>query len=159
MKLAEILTESLIRIPLQSVTKSEIIRELIDVLDVCGKILDKSKILQAVLEREQMMSTGIGNSVAIPHGKSSGVQDLAVALGITDHDVNFEALDGKPVRIVFMLVGPEKSSSAHIKMLSRISRLLNQAAFRRKLIEAHSAHDAMRIIVDEEKSLETSELR
>ncbi len=154
MRLGDVLAENLVRIPLVGTTKRDIITELIDLLDVHGKIADKAKIMQAVLEREQMMSTGIGNSVAIPHGKSAGVIDIAVALGITPQDVNFEALDGKPVRIVFMLVGPEKSSSAHIKMLSRISRLLNQAAFRRKLIESKDASEAMTIIQTEEKSLE-----
>jgi PTS system fructose-specific IIA component len=101
-----------------------------------------------------MMSTGIGNGVAIPHGKSQGVEELAVALGITPQEVNFDSLDGKPVRIVFLLVGPEKASSTHIKMLSRISRLLNQAAFRQKLIQAQSSADVMAIIVQEEKQLE-----
>jgi fructose-specific phosphotransferase system IIA component len=154
MKLGDVLNENLIKIPLQKFDKKEIITEMIDVLDSAGKIQDREKVLQAVLEREQMMSTGIGNSVAIPHGKTQGVQELVVALGITSQDVNFDALDGKPVRIVFMLVGPEKASSVHIKMLSRISRLLNQSAFRKKLIESKSAADVMHIINDEEKLLE-----
>ncbi|KAB2881103.1 PTS sugar transporter subunit IIA [bacterium] len=154
MKLGEALNEKLIKIPLQKFEKKEIITEMIDVLTASGKIMDREKVLQAVLEREQMMSTGIGNSVAIPHGKSQGVQELVVALGITPQDVNFDALDGKPVRIVFMLVGPEKSSSVHIKMLSRISRLLNQSAFRKKLIDSKSGADVMQIIIDEEKLLE-----
>lgn len=154
MKLSEILNEKLIKIPLEKFDKKDIIAEMIDVLSRSGKVLDKEKVVQAVLEREQMMSTGIGNSVAIPHGKSQGVQELIVALGITSQDVNFDALDGKPVRIVFMLVGPEKSSSIHIKMLSRISRLLNQAAFRKKIIDCKNAYDALQIIVDEEKLLE-----
>jgi fructose-specific phosphotransferase system IIA component len=154
MKLGDALNENLIKIPLQRFDKKEIITEMIDVLTASGKILDREKVLNAVLEREQMMSTGIGNSVAIPHGKSQGVQELVVALGITPQDVNFDALDGKPVRIVFMLVGPEKSSSVHIKMLSRISRLLNQSAFRKKLIESKSGAEVMHIINDEEKLLE-----
>lgn len=154
MKLGEVLNENLIKIPLQKFEKKEIITEMIDVLTASGKILDREKVLQAVLEREQMMSTGIGNSVAIPHGKSQGVQELVVGLGITPQDVNFDALDGKPVRIVFMLVGPEKSSSVHIKMLSRISRLLNQSAFRKKLVDSKSGDEVMRIINDEEKLLE-----
>lgn len=154
MKLGDVLNENLIKIPLLKSDKKEIITEMIDVLTASGKIVDRNKVLQAVLEREQMMSTGIGNSVAIPHGKSQGVQELVVGLGITPQDVNFDALDGKPVRIVFMLVGPEKSSSVHIKMLSRISRLLNQSAFRKKLIDSKSGSDVIRIIQDEEKLLE-----
>ncbi len=154
MKLSEVLTEALVRIPLQNFEKQGIIEELINVMDHEHKIQDRNKVLQAVLEREKMMSTGIGNGVAIPHGKSQGVEELAVALGITSQEVNFDSLDGKPVRIVFLLVGPEKASSTHIKMLSRISRLLNQAAFRQKLIQAQSSADVMAIIVQEEKQLE-----
>jgi fructose-specific phosphotransferase system IIA component len=154
MKLSEVLTEALVRIPLQNFEKQGIIEELINVMDHEHKIQDHNKVLQAVLEREKMMSTGIGNGVAIPHGKSQGVEELAVALGITSQEVNFDSLDGKPVRIVFLLVGPEKASSTHIKMLSRISRLLNQAAFRQKLIQAQSSADVMAIIVQEEKQLE-----
>jgi fructose-specific phosphotransferase system IIA component len=154
MKLSEVLTEALVRIPLQNFEKQGIIEELINVMDHEHKIQDRNKVLQAVLEREKMMSTGIGNGVAIPHGKSQGVEELAVALGITPQEVNFDSLDGKPVRIVFLLVGPEKASSTHIKMLSRISRLLNQAAFRQKLIQAQSSADVMAIIVQEEKQLE-----
>ncbi|HMW33755.1 MAG TPA: PTS sugar transporter subunit IIA [bacterium] len=154
MKLSEILNAKLIRIPLLQSNKQDIILEMLDVLVESGKISDREKVLQSVLEREQMMSTGIGNSVAIPHGKSSGVEELQVALGITAQDINFDALDGKPVRIIFMLVGPEKASSLHIKMLSRISRLLNQAPFRKKLTDAQSADEIMQIISDEEKLLE-----
>ncbi len=154
MKLSEMLREDLIRIPLQKSEKVEIIHEMIDVLTAGGKIKNREKVLQSVLEREKMMSTGIGNSVAIPHGKSSGVEELSVGLGIANQDINFDALDGKPVRIIFMLVGPENSSSQHIKMLSRISRLLNQASFRRKISEASTAPQIMQIITDEEKALD-----
>jgi len=155
MKLSEVLNESLIKIPLSNFEKQGIIEELIDVMDHAHKIQERAKVLQAVLEREQMMSTGIGNGVAIPHGKSQGVEELIVALGISSQEVSFDSLDGKPVRIVFLLVGPEKASSTHIKMLSRISRLLNQSAFRQKLINAQSAADVMTIITQEEKSLES----
>jgi fructose-specific phosphotransferase system IIA component len=154
MKLGDILKENLIKIPLEKTDKKEIILEMIDTMAAAGKIQDREKVMQSVLEREQMMSTGIGNGVAIPHGKSQAVQELVVALGIASQDVNFEALDGKPVRIVFMLVGPENSSSIHIKMLSRISRLLNQAVFRKKLTESLSNTDAMNLIVEEEKILD-----
>ncbi|MCB0833498.1 MAG: PTS sugar transporter subunit IIA [Bacteroidetes bacterium] len=155
MKLCEVLTGNLIRIPLQSFEKKEIITELVDILSSNGKLDDRDKVLQAVLERETMMSTGIGNGVAIPHGKSQGVPELAVALGITSQDVNFDSLDGRPVRIVFMLVGPEKASSLHIKMLSRISRLLNQPAFRKRLTESTSGQEIIDTIREEERLLES----
>ncbi len=154
MKLSEILHENLIRIPLNKSDKTEIIHEMIDLLNSAGKIKDREKVLHSVLEREKMMSTGIGNNVAIPHGKSSGVEELVVGLGISSQDINFDSLDGKPVRIIFMLVGPENSSSQHIKMLSRISRLLNQATFRRRMMDAKSALEILQIITEEEKFLD-----
>jgi fructose-specific phosphotransferase system IIA component len=154
MKLGEILNENLIKIPLTKTLKNDVIAEMIDVVESTGKITDKETVLQAVLEREKMMSTGIGNCVAIPHGKTPATEELVIALGITAHDIDFEALDGKPVRIIFLLVGPEKASSLHIKMLSRISRLLNQAAFRKKIVEVKTSAEALTIINDEEKHLE-----
>ncbi len=154
MKLGDVLTESLIRIPLQKTDKTEIIGELIDLLEPTGKLHDKSAVQTAVLDREKIMSTGIGNSVAIPHGKSPEALELIVSMGVTARDVDFESLDGKPVRIIFMLVGPEKPASLHIKMLSRISRLCNQPAFRKKIIDSASPADILNIIREEEKSIE-----
>jgi len=154
MKLGEILDESLIKIPIENIEKKAIIKEMIDVLDGSGKIKEKESVLQAVLEREQMMSTGIGNGVAIPHGKSAGSEDLIVSLGITSEEVDFEALDNKPVRIVFLLTGPQTASNLHIKMLSRISRLLNQSSFRNKLIECQNPKEVMEVIEEEEKHLD-----
>ncbi len=155
MRLGDILNDSLIKIPLVQTAKNDVIAEMVDLVLTTGKITDRKAVLEAVLEREKMMSTGIGNSVAIPHGKSPAAEELVVALGITAGDIDFEALDGKPVRIVFLLVGPEKASSLHIKMLSRISRLLNQAAFRRKIIDVKTPADALQIIREEEKHLES----
>lgn len=151
MKLGDVLTESLIRIPLLKKDKTEIIGELIDILEPGGILYDKNKVLEAVLEREKIMSTGIGNSVAIPHGKSPEVKELTVSMGVTAQDVDFESLDGKPVRIIFMLVGPEKPASLHIKMLSRISRLCNQPALRKKIIESKSPLEILNLIREEEK--------
>ena len=154
MKLGDVLTESLIKIPLQKTNKMEIISELIDLLEPTGKMINKSNMLQSVIDREKIMSTGIGNSVAIPHGKSPEALEIVVSMGVTSHDVDFESLDGKPVRIIFMLIGPEKPASLHIKMLSRISRLCYQPAFRKKIIESTTSAEILRIIREEEKLIE-----
>lgn len=151
MKLSDILTADLIKIPLQNKSKKEIIEEMVEVADKSGKIKDRNKVLKSVFDREEMMSTGIGNNVAIPHGKSNGVEELSVALGVSDSDIDFDSLDGKPVRLVFLLLSPENSAGPHIKMLSRISRLLNQKNFRKKLISCRTAADTLKIIKEEEE--------
>ena len=155
MKLGDILTESLIKFPLEKNNKTDIIVELIRLLEPTGVLLNVDNVIKAVLDREKIMSTGIGNSVAIPHGKTKDVQSIVVSLGISAEDVDFESLDGKPVRIIFMLVGPEKPASDHIKMLSRISRLCNPPAFRKKLLEAASSAEILQLIREEEASIDS----
>ncbi len=155
MKLGDVLTESLIKVPLDKFSKDDIISELIDLFVPTEKLINKDNVLKAVLDREKIMSTGIGNAVAIPHGKSPDSPVLTVSMGVTQKDVDFDSLDGKPVRIIFMLVGPEKPASDHIKMLSRISRLCNQTAFRKKIIESDSPAEILKMIRDEEALLES----
>lgn len=155
MKLGDILTESLIKFRLEKNNKTDIIIELIHLLEPSGVLRNLDNVIKAVLDREKIMSTGIGNSVAIPHGKTKDARSIIVSLGISAEDVDFESLDGKPVRIVFMLVGPEKPASDHIKMLSRISRLCNPPAFRKKLLEATSSAEILRLIREEEASIDS----
>lgn len=155
MKLGDVLTESLIKVPLDKSSKEDIIAELIDLIVPTGKLINKENVLKAVQDREKIMSTGIGNAVAIPHGKSPDSPVLTVSMGVTKQDIDFESLDGKPVRIIFMLVGPEKPASDHIKMLSRISRLCNQTAFRKKIIESVAPAEILKMIRDEEALLES----
>lgn len=154
MKLGDILNESLIKFRLEKTNKTDIIVELINLLEPTGALLNKDNVIQAVLDREKIMSTGIGNSVAIPHGKTKDAKAIVVSMGITTEDIDFESLDGKPVRIVFMLVGPEKPPSDHIKMLSRISRLCNPPIFRKKLLEATSSAAILQLIREEESSFD-----
>ncbi|MBT3343344.1 MAG: PTS sugar transporter subunit IIA, partial [Gemmatimonadetes bacterium] len=108
--------------------------------------------LQAVLEREKIMSTGIGDGIAIPHGKSDAVVELTAALGIHKRGVDFEALDGEPAFVFFLLVSPANVSGPHIKALARISRMLKNDGFKKKLIEAGSADDIVAAIEEEEKT-------
>jgi mannitol/fructose-specific phosphotransferase system IIA component (Ntr-type) len=110
--------------------------------------VDPEQILEAVREREKVLSTGIGNGVAIPHGKSSSVGQLTLAAGVAPRGVDFEALDGKPVQLFFLLVGPESAAGDHVKALSRIARLLQRDSFRTRL--ASAAHpDEFYAIVSE----------
>ena len=145
MRLTEIIDESCIKIPLQKRSKRGLIKEMVDLLADAGKIADKEKdnVLKSILEREKLMSTGVGKGVAIPHAKSDGVDRLMAAFGKTAEDIDFQALDNKPVRLIFLLVGPEENPSLHIKALSRISRLTSHKRFRQKLRNVKSPNEVL----------------
>lgn len=143
--IVEILNEKSIKLPLEGRAKNEIIEELIDLAVASGVVEDRDALLQATLERESMMSTGIGKGVAIPHGKAKGVKGLCASLGIADRDIDFQALDGEPVRIFFFLASPPDVISPHVRALARISRLLNRDSFREGLLEAKTVQDVLEL--------------
>jgi mannitol/fructose-specific phosphotransferase system IIA component (Ntr-type) len=136
--LTELLSIERIKIPLDSQNKDDLLRELVDVAAGPGAP-DREDLLRAVREREAVLSTGIGHGVAIPHGKSSAVNDLRMAAGRSAGPVDFDALDGEPVSLFFLLVGPESAAGPHIKALSRISRLVRKDEVREKLVAARNA--------------------
>lgn len=145
--LSDILTSLRVKVPLDAGTKDEVLRELVDVLASDGSVGDAAEVLRVVEQRERVLSTGIGHGVALPHGKSDVCQDMAIAAGVTRDPVDFDALDAEPVRLVFLLVGPERAAGAHIMALSRISRLVRQPALRERLMaspDAESFLDALR---------------
>ena len=152
MTLLDILSPESTVVGLESTTKEEIIGELVDMLKVGDSITDREKVLQAVLDREKIMSTGIGDGIAIPHGKSDSVIHLTAALGTHKRGVDFEALDGEPAYVFFLLVSPANVSGPHIKALARISRLLKNDAFKKQLVEATSAEEILAAIETEEKA-------
>jgi len=151
MKLTDILTDSRIDLDLTGDSKNEIIERLVDLVvrDLGGA--GKDPILEAVLAREDLMSTGVGNGVAIPHGKTESVDSLIAAFGRCPAPVEFEALDGQPVSLVFLLVGPEDAAGPHIKALSRISRLLSYEEFRTRLTNAGTSAEILETITEEEE--------
>ena len=151
MKLMEILSPNSTIVDLKGETKEAIIEELVDALEVGKVITDKGKVLKAVLEREKVMSTGIGDGIAIPHGKSDAVIRLAAALGTQRRGVEFEALDGEAAFVFFLLVSPANISGPHIKALARISRLLKNDDFKKKLIASSTAEEVISAIEMEEK--------
>lgn len=152
MTLLDILSSESTIVGLQSDTKDGIIEELVDSLEVGEAITDRDKVLQAVLEREKIMSTGIGDGIAIPHGKSEAVVRLTAALGTHKRGVEFEALDGEPACVFFLLVSPANVSGPHIKALARISRLLKDDSFKKKLIEATTTEEILAAIQAEEEA-------
>ena len=150
MTLVEILSGKSVIVGLKGQDKREILEELVDVLEVGEKISDRERVLEAVLQREEIMSTGIGHGIAIPHGKSEFVKELGGVLGIKSEGVEFDSLDGQPTFIFFLLVSPMDVSGPHIKALARISRLLKGEDFRQKLIACPDKDTAIKILTEEE---------
>ncbi len=150
MTLMEILSGKSVIVGLKGQNKQEILEELVDVVDE-SKITDRQMVLEAVLQREEIMSTGIGHGIAIPHGKSEFVSELGGVLGIKREGVDFDSLDGKPTFIFFLLVSPMDVSGPHVKALARISRLLKGEDFRQYLIAAEDRESAIASIEEEEK--------
>ena len=153
MKIADILPEENIKIPILSSTKKEIIRELVDVLTSSNHTVDGNIVLKSVLEREKSMSTGIGYGVAIPHGKSNGVKDIAAVFGIAPSGVDFEAIDGNNVFLIILIAAHEGPPGAHLRYLSLVSRLLNQDTVRDKLVRCISPKEVLTVIREGEQNI------
>jgi mannitol/fructose-specific phosphotransferase system IIA component (Ntr-type) len=150
--LSELLNPDRVKVPLQGATKEALLEELVGVLHAGGAVSDPAEVLRAVRAREEVLSTGIGSGVAIPHGKSNAAPELAMAAGVLPTPVEFEALDGEPVRLVFMLVGPESAAGAHVKALSRISRLVRREELRDRLSSVASAEEFLRVLTEAEET-------
>ena len=153
MNLLDILSPESTIVDLKGESKEDIIAELVNSLPVGDAITDRDQVLQAVLDREKIMSTGIGDGIAIPHGKSAAVTELVAAMGTQRRGVDFDALDGEPAFVFFLLVSPANVSGPHIKALARISRLLKNDEFKKKLIEADSAEEIIATIEAAERDI------
>ncbi len=136
MRLTELVNEQAITTRLRARTKREAIAELVELLERAHGLDSQGEILDRVLRREAMMSTGIGNGVAIPHGKARLVDRLVAACGVAPEGIEFESVDGEPATLFILLVAPESGGAMHVKVLANISRLLKEEAVRRSLREA-----------------------
>jgi len=150
MRLTDFLSPETIKVPLEGTTKEEILRELVELTcrgedeQFCDAVLD------TVIEREGLMSSGIGQGIALPHGLWTHEIPFAGSLGVPAQPVDFDAIDGKPVNVVFLLVCDKEHTNTRLKALARISRLLHRKDFRMGLANSTSAEGAMRVIVEEE---------
>ncbi len=136
MSLIELIDESVVRVPLNAKDKESVIRELVEVLYKAGKISDKAEVQKAVFTREALGSTGLTDGIAVPHGKSQAVTDLAIAIGIAPEGIAFESMDGSPSKLFFLIVAPPDKSGPHIEALSEIARMSRSKAFCRALANA-----------------------
>jgi len=150
MKISELLNPKAIVANLQAREKEDALAELTDALVACEKSLDRNEVIEVLKEREKLGSTGIGDGVAIPHGKLAGIPELMLAFGKSGAGVDFESMDGQPAHLFFLLVAPEESVGVHLKTLARISKLLKDPAVRQKLLEAKDSATIYQVILDEE---------
>jgi fructose-specific phosphotransferase system IIA component len=148
MALIDQIDENVIKTPLVSTTKEELVGELVQILADAGRITDVEACLQAVREREALGSTGLENGIAVPHAKTGAVSELAVAIGIAPSGIDFAALDGKPSQLFFLLLAPPGQSGPHIEALSEIARLTKSQAFCRVLLSAGSAAEVLELLQD-----------
>jgi fructose-specific phosphotransferase system IIA component len=152
MKISDILSPEVIEVNLDVADKDDAIRKIIDIAARSQKILDIKKVTETIFEREKLVSTGVGKGFAIPHGKTDAISDIVAAFAITKDPIDFDSIDGEPVRFIFLLVGKETLLNTHIKLLSRISRLMNKEEFREKLLEAKNKDEVLSIFKEEEKN-------
>ena len=150
MKITEFLDKRGIKIGLEASEKEDALEELVDILVEVKDIGDKKSIVKSLVERESLGSTGIGQGIAIPHGKSDRVKEIVAILGISRKGVNFDALDGEPVYIFFLLVAPKETAGPHLKALAQISRLLRDSYFCELLKRCKTPDEIYELIRKEE---------
>ena len=147
MRLSELLSPARIRVPLRAADKEGVLRELVEMVGNGGL---SDEVLAAILERERQFPTGIGYGVAVPHGKTPALSALVVVAGTTPAPVPYETIDGEPVRLFFLLAGPESAAGAHVKALSRISRLVRREPVRGRLLGARTPEEFYRAVCEAE---------
>ena len=150
MKLTDFLVPEAIEPDMTSITKTDAIKELVALLKRAGAITDEASVARVVLEREELGTTGIGEGIAVPHGKSEAVDKLIAAFGRSEKGIDFESVDKQPVHLFFLLVAPIDSAGPHLMALARISRLLKNKNFRSGLMEAEGKSEILGICESEE---------
>ena len=153
MRLSEILKPQNIKIGLEATAKTQAIGELVGLLETNGDVTDAKKVMDAVLDREATRTTGIGNGLAIPHGKSPGTPKLAMAIGKPVKPIDFQSIDGRPVTIIWLLTSPPDQSGVHIKALAAISRLMTSDRFRFAMNNAKTGEEMLEIVQKQEAGL------
>ena len=152
MKVHELLNPKYILTDFKSDNKDKVINELVDLLKDDERVIDLEEVRKCVFDREKIMSTGVGKGFAIPHGKTNSVTDIIAVFGKSKEPIEYNSLDGEPVNLVFLMIGKDTLVSKHIKLLSRISRLMNNDEFREKLVNADSKESILKIFEEEEQS-------
>ena len=151
MKLASFLREDLIQLDLKAKSKDDVIQELINLINSTGEITNVEEFKKTILEREQLETTGIGDGIAIPHGRTDAVKQLVIAFGRSEEGVDFQSLDSNPAHLFFMIASPQNASGVYLRVLAKISRLLKSYDFRSALQNAKNQAEVIQIFNDAEK--------
>ena len=142
-ELSKLLCSECIELDLSGRKKPEIIRELVNVISRCDGIGDTDSLYEAIMEREKLISTGIGNAIAIPHCLTSSVESMHMAFGRKTDGVKFDSVDNQPVSLFFLLVGPDGNPISHLQVLSKLARYLHDGSFCKSLLEAESPGEVL----------------
>jgi PTS system nitrogen regulatory IIA component len=151
MKILDILAMDSIVPELKGRTKKLVLEELIDAVKKNKPQIDSDRLMRVLLERERLGSTGIGDGIAIPHGKLKDIDDLVLSFGRSIEGVDFESMDGKPVHLFFLLVAPEACAGIHLRALAKIARLLKNGTVRKRLAKVGNREDIFSIIQQEDE--------
>ncbi len=151
MKISEIIGKETIIIGLKARDKKDLLVNLVKFASKSGKITDEDEAIRQIFEREKIMSTGVGNGIALPHAKTNAVTDSIGVFAVLSEALDYEALDDKPVEIVFMLLGKENNVGMHLRLLSKISRILNDSSVLQELKSAEKTDDILELIRDSEE--------
>ena len=150
MKITDILNKDLIKIKMSADSKEDLLNKMMVLAENSGKIIDSADARSEVFERENIMSTGVGKGIALPHAKTNSISSTVGALAIMKEPMEYDALDGNPVNIVFLLLGTENNVCNHLRLLSKISRLMNNDTFRTHLTQAQSVEEIMDLFIKAE---------
>ncbi len=151
MRLSEILGENNVIPDLKARDKKAVLEELAQTIVDQEPALDKNALVKVLLERERLGSTGIGDGVAIPHGKFNGLTQPMVSFGRSRKGLDFESMDGQPAFLFFLLVAPENSTSIHLKALARIAKILKSSSFRKALMEVPTKKELYQTIIQNDE--------
>lgn len=153
MELSQLLDLSNVAVGVDATDKSSLLETVIGMIADRDEVIDAERMRQAILDRESTMSTGVGKGLGLPHAKTSAVNGILAALAVTKKPVDFASMDNEPVRIVFLLVGKEDAKSQHVRILSRISRMMNQKDVRERVLAATNPGELLKMIHDIESQL------
>lgn len=153
MRLNEILKPSCVKVPLVGKDKQSALFELVDVLSAHCEIPDADQLKQAVWQREIIRTTGIGHGIAVPHGKTEGLTQLNMAIGLAPEPLEFGAIDGKPVSLIILLASPVDQTGPHVQALAKISRMLIDDTFREAVKEVESPEKLYMMLIEHEASM------
>lgn len=127
-------------------SREEALKSLVDLLDHAGKLHDKETFYQAVLQREKLVSTGIGMGVAFPHAKLPGYEEFFIAIGVFSHGIDWQSLDRIPIRLIFLIGGPSDKQTEYLQLLSQLTQLIKNDQIRKKMLTLKSPEDIIQLL-------------